>query len=180
MDKKINQIPCRTGLFVLQISSTLFQLWGGNYVHHVRLSSPRLFRFRRPCSWVWKIIYGTISLKCMNRPLNRIIRHDLGITIDTILTDLQIGVQTALKSGFVYVDGQTRRHSPFSFSIRGRSHQKSARVTQQESKGSSWFSSVQLIVRLSCWKNSVYTHFWFSVNKKRMKVVQNKNSFVVT
>ena len=101
-----------------------FQLWGGDYVHHVSLSSPILFRFRRPCSWVWKIIYGTIALKCMNRPLNRIIRHDLGITIDTILTDLQIGVQTALKSGFVYVDGQTRRHSPFSFSIRGRSHKK--------------------------------------------------------
>ena len=46
------------------------------------------------------------------------LRHDLGITIDTILTDLQIArVQSALKSGFVYVDGQTRRHSPFSFSF---------------------------------------------------------------
>ena len=95
------------------------------------------------------------------------LRHDLGITIDTILTDLQIArVQSALKSGFVYVDGQTRRHSPFSFSIRGRSYQKSARVTQQESKGSSWFSSVQLIVRLSWRKNSVYTHFWLVSIKK--------------
>ena len=103
------------------------------------------------------------------------LRHDLGITIDTILTDLQIArVQSALKSGFVYVDGQTRRHSPFSFSIRGRSHQKSARVTQQESKGSSWFSSVQLIVRLSCWKNSVYTHFWLVSIKKEWRWFKTK------
>ena len=94
------------------------------------------------------ILYNSVGLRIKASDM---LRHDLGITIDTILTDLQIArVQSALKSGFVYVDGQTRRHSPFSFSIRGRSYQQSARVTQQESKGSSWFSSVQLIVRLSC------------------------------